>query len=170
MRDDELYSRLKFLQNAIGAIMSPFDAWLTLRGLRTLELRMHQHVTNARAIAQLVKNHEKINQVYYPEFFAGDQGAIVEKQMALPGGIVSVELKPEFDVQKFLAALKYFPLAESLGGVESLIDHPASMTHAAIPRAEREKIGLSDGLFRISVGIENTDDLVSDIQNALDTL
>ncbi len=168
--DDKLYERLKFLQNAIGAILSPFDAWLTLRGLRTLELRMHQHVKSARAIAELLNKHQKIKQVYYPELFTGKQGEIVTKQMALPGGIVSVELKPEYDVQKFLQALRYFPLAESLGGVESLIDHPASMTHASIPRAEREKIGLSDGLFRISVGIENTDDLVADIENALNTL
>ncbi len=170
VHDDKLYERLKFLQNAIGAILSPFDAWLTLRGLRTLELRMNQHVTSAQAIALLLNKHKKIKQVYYPELFTGGQGEIVAKQMALPGGIVSVELKPEYDAQKFLAALKYFPLAESLGGVESLIDHPASMTHAAIPRAEREKIGLSDGLFRISVGIENTADLLEDIQAALDTL
>lgn len=170
VRDDKLYEKLKFLQNAIGAILSPFDAWLTLRGLRTLELRMNQHVTSARAIAQLLNNHVKIKKVYYPELFTDDQGEIVAKQMALPGGIVSVELKPEYDVQKFLAALKYFPLAESLGGVESLIDHPTSMTHAAIPRDEREKIGLSDGLFRISVGIENTADLVGDIESALDAL
>jgi len=167
LNDNELFERLKFLQNAIGAILSPFDAWLTLRGLRTLELRMERHVANARAIAWLLKNHHKIKIVYYPAFFTGEQGRIVQKQMLLPGGIISVELDPAYDVQSFLGNLEYFPLAESLGGVDPLIDHPATMTHAAIPAEERAKIGLSDELFRISVGIENTADLLADIEQAL---
>ena len=108
--------------------------------------------------------------MFYPGLFTGEQGEIVKRQQILPGAIVSVELNDNVDVQKFLNSLKYFPLAESLGGVESLIDHPASMTHAAIPAEERAKIGLSDGLFRISVGIENTEDLVDDIQQALDNI
>ena len=170
VRDDGLYERLKFLQNAIGAMLSPFDAWLTLRGLRTLELRMERHVKNAQAIAELLYKHPKISKVYYPSLFDGEQGKIVKRQMKSPGAIISVELKPQYDVQKFLSKLHYFPLAESLGGVESLIDHPASMTHAAIPPEERAKIGLSDSLFRISVGIENTEDLMEDIRSALDTL
>lgn len=170
MRDDELYARLKFLQNAIGAILSPFDSWLTLRGLRTLELRMERHVKNAVVLASLLASHPKIDKVYYPGQFTGKQGEIVAKQMRLPGAIISIELQPQYDAQAFINALKYFPLAESLGGVESLIDHPASMTHAAIPKEEREKIGLSDGLFRISVGIENVDDLVEDMKSALDGL
>jgi cystathionine beta-lyase/cystathionine gamma-synthase len=168
VRDEELFAKLKFLQNAIGAILSPFDSWLTLRGLRTLELRMEQHVKSARAIAELLDAHPKVKKVYYPGLFTGEQGKIVKRQMKSPGAIVSVELAPQYDVQRFLSALKYFSLAESLGGVESLIDHPASMTHAAIPKAERQRIGLSDGLLRISVGIENTDDLLEDIQAALD--
>lgn len=170
MHDDELYARLKFLQNAIGAILSPFDSWLTLRGLRTLELRMKQHVKNAETLANLLVSHPKIKKVYYPGLFTGEQGDIVSKQMRSPGAIISIELQPQYDAQAFISALKYFPLAESLGGVESLIDHPASMTHAAIPIEERAKIGLTDGLLRISVGIENVEDLVEDLQTALDGL
>jgi cystathionine beta-lyase/cystathionine gamma-synthase len=167
VRDEKLYERLKFLQNAIGAILSPFDSWLTLRGLRTLELRIRQHVASAQAIAELLAAHPKIKKVYYPGLFTGEQGKIVKRQMKLPGAIISVELDPTYDVQQFLQALAYIPLAESLGGVESLIDHPASMTHAAIPKEERAKIGLGDELFRISVGIENTADLLADITQAL---
>lgn len=168
MNDGGLYERLAFLQNAIGAILSPFDSWLTLRGLRTLELRMDRHVASASQIATFLQAHPKIKKVYYPGLFTGEQGKIVKKQMKGPGGIISVELRETYDVQKFLKALKYFPLAESLGGVESLIDHPASMTHASIPKKEREKIGLSDGLFRLSVGIENVEDLLADLKQALE--
>ncbi|HSX09974.1 MAG TPA: PLP-dependent aspartate aminotransferase family protein [Candidatus Saccharimonadales bacterium] len=163
----ELYPRLKFLQNAIGAILSPFDSWMTLRGLRTLELRMNRHVDNAEKIAEFLSKHKKIKKVYYPGQFSGGQKKIVKKQMKRPGGMISVELHERYDVKKFLSKLHYFPLAESLGGVESLIDHPASMTHSIIPKHEREKIGLSDELFRISVGIENVDDLLEDLSDAL---
>lgn len=168
LSNPELYQELKFLQNAIGAILSPFDSWLTLRGLRTLELRMERHVQNASKIASFLDKHPKIKKVYYPGLFTGEQGEIVKKQMKYPGGMISIELKEKYDVQKFIKALKYFPLAESLGGVESLIDHPASMTHGVIPKAEREKIGLSDGLLRLSVGIENSSDLLADLKQALD--
>lgn len=163
----ELYSKLKFLQNSIGAILSPFDSWLTLRGLRTLELRMQRHVDNAEKIASFLDKHEKVKKVFYPGLFTGEQGKIVKKQMKRPGGMISFELKEKHDIQKLISSLSYFPLAESLGGVESLMDHPASMTHGAIPKAEREKIGLSDELFRISVGIENIEDLLSDLKQAL---
>lgn len=164
----ELYEQLKFLQNAIGAILSPFDSWLTLRGLRTLELRMKRHQENAKKIVHMLAKHKKVERVYYPGLFIGEQGRIVKKQMRGPGGMMSIELKKNYNVQAFLKALTYFPLAESLGGVESLIDHPASMTHASIPKAEREKIGLSDNLFRISVGIENAEDLLADLTQALE--
>jgi cystathionine gamma-lyase len=163
----ELYPKLKFLQNSIGAILSPFDSWLTLRGLRTLELRMQRHVDNAEKIAMFLRKQTKIKKVYYPGFFTGDQGKIVKKQMKRPGGMISFELKEEYDARKFISFLSYFPLAESLGGVESLIDHPVSMTHSILSKEEREKIGLSDGLFRISVGIENAEDLISDLGQAL---
>ena len=166
----ELYMKLKFLQNAIGAILSPFDSWLTLRGLRTLELRMARHIDNAEKIANFLNKHKKIKKVYYPGLFTGEQKEIVKKQMKRPGGMLSIELKEKYDVKKFLNSLKYFPLAESLGGVESLIDHPASMTHASIPKEEREKIGLSDGLLRISVGIENIEDLIADLRQALNKI
>lgn len=168
LRDSALYDRLKFLQNTTGTMLSPFDSWLTLRGLRTLELRMKQHTANARAIVEVLSESNEVEQLYYPELFRGEQGDIVNRQMALPGGMVSVEFRPEFDTKTFLQALQYFPLAESLGGVESLINHPASMTHASIPKEERQKIGLSDGLLRISVGIENTQDLVKDVRQAID--
>ena len=164
----ELYTKLKFLQNAIGAIISPFDSWLTLRGLRTLELRMARHIDNAEKIAKFLNKHKKIKKVYYPGLFTGGQKKIVLKQMKRPGGMLSIELKGKYNLKKFLNSLKYFPLAESLGGVESLIDHPASMTHASIPKVEREKIGLSDGLLRISVGIENIEDLLEDLKQALE--
>lgn len=166
--NSEYYQRLKFLQNSIGAVLSPFDSWLTLRGLRTLELRMQRHVDNAEMIAEFLLKQKKVKRVFYPGLFTGVQGEIVKKQMTRPGGMLSVELQEELDIQKFLSRLKYFPLAESLGGVESLIDHPASMTHSAIPKIEREKIGLSDGLLRISVGIENGEDLKRDLEQALD--
>jgi cystathionine gamma-lyase len=168
VNDEALFERLKFLQNAIGAILSPFDSWLTLRGVRTLELRVRQHVANAQAIAELLANHPKIKKVYYPGLFKGKQGEIVKQQMKLPGAIISVELDPAYDVQQFLRSLKLFPLAESLGCIDSLIDHPATMTHAAIPKDDRIKIGLTDELFRISVGIENTKDLLADLSQALD--
>jgi len=164
----ELYTKLKFLQNAIGAILSPFDSWLTLRGLRTLELRMERHIDNAEKIAIFLNKHKKIKKVYYPGLFTGEQKRIVSRQMKRPGGMLSIEIKEKYNVKKFLTSLKYFPLAESLGGVESLIDHPASMTHASIPKEEREKIGLTDGLLRISVGIENIEDLIADLKQAFD--
>lgn len=163
----ELYDQLKFLQNAMGSMLSPFDSWLTLRGVRTLELRMKQHVANAEALVEVLHGHPKVEKVYYPALFTGTQGNIVKKQQSHGGAIISVELAEKYDARKFTDALRYFPLAESLGGVESLIDHPASMTHASIPKAERKKIGLSDGLLRLSVGIENTEDLVKDIRQAL---
>lgn len=168
--NEVLYTKLKFLQNAIGAILSPFDSWLTLRGLRTLELRMERHVYNAKRIAEYLSTHKKIAHVFYPGLATGNAKKIVKKQMKSGGGMLSVEIDPKYDTKKFLGALVYFPLAESLGGVESLIDHPASMTHASIPKAEREKIGLTDGLLRISVGIENADDLIGDLKQALDKM
>lgn len=168
--DKELYTRLKFLQNSTGTSLSPYDSWLTLRGARTLELRVLRQTETAINIADFLNSHKKIKKVYYPGLFVGEQKEIVVSQMSMPGAMMSIELDESYDVEKFLSKLKYFPLAESLGGIESLIDHPASMTHSAIPKKEREKIGLSDGLFRISVGIENKDDLLNDIKEALDSL
>jgi cystathionine beta-lyase len=169
-RDAKLHDLLKYSQNATGSMLSPFDSWMTLRGLRTLELRVQRHVENARQIADMLDKHPKVFKVYYPGLFSGSQAEIVSRQMSLPGAMVSFEIDAKYDVQVFIKALKYFPLAESLGGVESLIDHPASMTHASIPAVEREKIGLTDGLLRLSVGIENAEDLLEDLTQALDKL
>ncbi len=167
LNNQEIFTQLKFLQNAIGSVLSPFDSWLTLRGLKTLELRMERHCQNGLQIANFLNQHPKVEKVYFPGLFEGKQKEIVESQMEKPGGMISIELKSEYDIYAFLKNLKYFPLAESLGGVESLIDHPASMTHGSIPKEEREKIGLSDNLLRISVGIENTEDLLKDLEEAL---
>ncbi len=170
LNNQEVYLQLKFLQNAIGAILSPFDSWLTLRGLKTLELRMERHCQNGLQIANFLNRHPKVEKVYFPGLFEGRQREIADSQMKKPGGMISVELKSEYDIYAFLKNLKYFPLAESLGGVESLIDHPASMTHGSIPKEEREKIGLSDNLLRISTGIENTEDLLKDLEEGLKKL
>lgn len=166
----EMYPRLKFLQNSIGAILSPFDSWMTLRGLRTLELRMKRHCENGEKIAALLVSHKKIKKVFYPGLFTGEQKKRVAKQMKHYGGMVSFELEDTYDIKKFITSLTYFPLAESLGGVESLLDHPASMTHASIPKKDREKMGFNDGLLRISAGIENSEDLLDDLSNALSNL
>ena len=164
---DEIFEKLKFLQNAIGDILSPFDSWLTLRGLRTLELRMERHVDNAVKIVEFLSENDKVKNIYFPGLFTGAQKDIVDRQMKSPGAMISFELKDNVDTEAFRKKLELFSFAESLGGVESLIEHPASMTHAAIPKDEREKIGLSDGLFRLSPGIENTQDLISDLESAL---
>ncbi len=163
----DTFSRLKFIQNSIGAMLSPFDSWLTLRGIKTLELRMERHLSNAESVADFLQKHEKVAHVYYPKFFKGEQKEIVDKQMRGFGGMISIELKDKYDEAKFVDNLKLFPLAESLGGVESLLDHPATMTHGSIPKEEREKIGLSDSLFRLSIGVENVDDLLGDLEHAL---
>ena len=168
--DKELYTRLKFLQNSTGAILSPFDSWMVLRGSKTLEIRMQRHCENADRIVQLFSEHDAVHKVFYPGHGNAQQAKIVKRQMNHPGAMLSFELKDGLDPQVFIRALKYIPLAESLGGIESLLDHPASMTHGAIPKEEREKIGLSDGLFRLSVGIENVEDLVDDITQALNKL
>lgn len=165
--DGNLAEKIKFTQNAMGNMLSPFDSWLTLRGLKTLELRIERHVKNTDVVAELLQTHRAVGRVYYPGYGDKGQTRIVKKQMTHPGAMLSFELKSGLDPQKFIKALKLIPLAESLGGIESLLDHPASMTHASIPKFEREKIGLSDGLFRLSVGIENIEDLSADITEAL---
>lgn len=166
--DKKLAEKIWFTQNAMGNMLSPFDSWLTLRGLKTLELRMNRHIENADAVLKVFQSHQAVSAVYYPGHGDSRQSNIVKKQMLHPGAMLSFELKDGLDPQEFIKALQHIPLAESLGGIESLLDHPASMTHASIPKEEREKIGLSDGLFRLSVGIENAEDLVTDITQALD--
>jgi len=164
--DEGVYQALKFIQNAVGAVPSPFDCFLVLRGLRTLPLRMERHCANAQRVAEYLKAHPKVAKVYYPGLVGHPGHKLAEEQMRGYGGIVSFEL--EGDVEAFLRELKLITLAESLGGVESLICHPASMTHATISPEERRLRGVEENLLRISVGIENYADLERDLENALE--
>ncbi len=167
----ELYEKISFVQNAAGAILSPFDSWLVIRGIKTLEIRMKRHEENAMAIAEFLENHEKIKKVLYPGLKTHPQYPLAKKQMKGYGGMLSFELKGTGkNAIKFVECLKLFTLAESLGGVESLIEIPAMMTHASIPEEEREKIGITNTLVRMSVGIENKEDLLEDINRCLNTL
>lgn len=165
--DQKLYERLSFFQNAVGPVPGPFDCWLVLRGIKTLALRMERHCQNALKIAQYLSNHPKVAQVLYPGLSSHPQHLRAKKQMKGFGGMVSFELKGDLNkAVKFIRSTRLFALAESLGGVESLICHPATMTHASIPREERLKAGFKDGLIRMSVGIEHVDDLIEDLENA----
>lgn len=164
----EMGERLSFLQNAIGAVPAPFDAWLVLRGIKTLALRMKAHEANAIKIASFLETHSAIARVMYPGLKSHPQHTLAKKQMSGFGGMVSVVLKEGLQKAiRFASSTKLFSLAESLGGVESLIEHPAIMTHASIQKEVREKIGISDGLVRLSVGIEDVDDLITDLKQAL---
>jgi cystathionine gamma-lyase len=171
MNNNELYEKLKFVQNAAGAILSPFESYLILRSTKTLAVRMRQHQENAMQIARYLENHPKVVRVIYPGLESYPQHELAKAQMSGFGGMVSVELDvPLGKAKQFVESLKFFALAESLGGVESLVELPALMTHASVPVDERKRIGLSDGLVRLSVGIENVEDLLSDIENALKTI
>jgi len=168
MNDQELYTKLQFLQNAAGGVPGPFDCFLVLRGIKTLAIRMERHAGNALKIAQFLENHPKVRKVIYPGLSSHPQHELAKRQMAGFGGIVTFFIKGGLEAaRKFLERVKVFSLAESLGGVESLIEHPAIMTHASLPKEIREKIGISDELIRVSVGIENIDDLIDDLKNAL---
>ena len=166
--DTEAYEGIKFYQNAAGGVPSPFDAWLTLRGVKTLAVRMRQHCENARRIASFLAAHPNVERVYYPGLESHPDHALARRQMRDFGGMVSFAFKGRReDVDTFVRGLKVFALAESLGGVESLCCHPASMTHGSIPKEEREKRGVTDTLLRLSVGIEDGDDLIADLEQAL---
>ncbi|SHE58776.1 cystathionine gamma-lyase [Psychroflexus salarius] len=168
-KDKQLAEKLHFIQNASGAIAGPMDSFLALRGIKTLHLRMQRHSENAKAIAGFLVQHPSVNQVYWPGLTSHPNHDIAKRQMKDFGGMVSFSLKGDNlnDAIKFLERLKVFTLAESLGGVESLAGHPASMTHASIPKPEREKLGIVDSLIRLSVGIEDDTDLVADLDHAL---
>ena len=170
--DDDLRDKLAFIQNSCGAVPGPQDCFLALRGIKTLHIRMQRHCENGEVIANFLRNHTKVKKVYWPGFQEHPNHTIAKEQMRDFGGMMSFSLKSdsEKDARKFLSEVKVFALAESLGGVESLVGHPASMTHGAIPKEEREKIGLSDSLIRLSVGIENVEDLQADLEQALYTL
>lgn len=169
MNDPALREQLYFIQKSCGAVPGPMDCFLVLRGIKTLHLRMRQHCENGIAIAHYLRNHAKIAKVYWPGFEDNAGYAIAKKQMRGFGGMISFTLKDETveAATKVLSSTKLFSLAESLGGVESLINHPASMTHASIPREERIKNGLSDGLIRLSVGVEDAADLIADLEQAI---
>lgn len=169
--DKELFKKLRFHQNAAGAILSPFDSFLVARGIKTLALRMERHEKNALAVAEFLSAHSKVATAYYPGLTSHPQHTLAQKQMTGFSGMLSFELKGgEAEAKKFLKSLHLFALAESLGGVESLIEHPATMTHASVPPEERKKVGVSDSLVRISVGIENAEDLIADLGQALETI
>ncbi|MEL6559092.1 MAG: PLP-dependent aspartate aminotransferase family protein [Bacteroidota bacterium] len=169
LNDKKLFEELAFIQNATGAIPGPQDCFLVLRGIKTLHLRMQRHCENGKAIAHFLKNHPKVENVFWPGFEGSEQYKIASKQMRDFGGMLSFILKEDSveDAYRVLENLKYFSLAESLGGVESLAGHPATMTHAAIPKEERLKIGLKDSLIRLSVGIEDVEDLIEDLAQAI---
>ncbi|MGH8163743.1 MAG: trans-sulfuration enzyme family protein, partial [Rhodanobacteraceae bacterium] len=167
--DAALHDAIKFHQNAVGGVPSPNDAWLTMRGAKTLAIRMREHARNAQAVAEFLESHEEVDRVYYPGLPSHPQYELAKRQMSGFGGMVSFTLKgPEERAIDFANRMQYFSLAESLGGVESLICHPARMTHGSIPREERERRGVTDGLLRLSVGIEDIDDLIEDLRGALE--
>ena len=169
MNDAGLREKLYFIQKSCGAVPGPMDCFLILRGIKTLHVRMKQHCENGEKIAYWLRSHSKVAKVYWPGFEDSAGYAIAKKQMRGFGGMISFELKndSEAEVKRVLSSTHLFSLAESLGGVESLINHPASMTHASIPKEERIKNGLSEGLIRLSVGIEDADDLIADLDNAI---
>jgi cystathionine beta-lyase/cystathionine gamma-synthase len=166
-RRDDIATRLAFLQNASGAVPGPFDCWLALRGVRTLPLRMRQHDFNGRRIATWLSSHPRVQRVYYPGLPTHPQHDLACRQMSGFGGMVSLDVGDVERARRLVERTRIFALAESLGGVESLIGHPASMTHASVPRAMREAMGLTDSLVRLSVGIEDVDDLIADLDQAL---
>ncbi|GIV26013.1 MAG: cystathionine beta-lyase [Bacteroidia bacterium] len=165
----DLHDKLRFLQNAVGAVPGPMDAFLVLRGVKTLPLRMQKHSENALKIAEFLATHPKVTKVYYPGLLTHPQYLLAKQQMRLPGGMLSFEVKVASveELEGFWRALQIFTLAESLGGVESLINHPATMTHASIPEEQRLALGITPGLLRLSVGVEDPDDLIEDLKNAL---
>jgi cystathionine gamma-lyase len=168
LNDEEVYEAIKFYQNAAGGVPSPFDAWLTLRGIKTLAIRMRQHEENAQAIAGYLVEHPRVEKVYYPGLFSHPDHELAKRQMSGFGGMVSFQLKGSYaDVAQVVRRFKVFALAESLGGVESLVCHPATMTHGSIPKDIREARGLTDTLLRLSIGIEDKEDLIEDLKQAL---
>ena len=169
VKDDDLAERLYFIQNASGAVCGPMDSFLTLRGIKTLHVRMHRHCENGRKVAMYLNNHPKIEKVYWPGFETHPNHHIAKSQMKDFGGMLSfIPTGADYKAAiKIIENLKIFTLAESLGGVESLAGHPASMTHASIPKVEREKSGVVDSLIRLSVGIEDAQDLIDDLEQAI---
>ena len=169
VNDDALYQKLAFIHNSCGAVPGPMDSFLVLRGIKTLHLRMERHCANGEKIAHYLQSHPRIEKVYWPGFESHPNHDIAKKQMRGFGGMISIVFKDKSIEETFRIAssFKVFTLAESLGGVESLVNHPATMTHASVPKAEREKVGVVDNLLRLSVGVEDIDDLLEDLKQAL---
>lgn len=167
VNDDELAQRLAFVQNATGGILGPFDSFLLIRGIKTLGVRMDRHVENAGKAVDYLLHHKAVKKVYYPGL-SDAQGYLIHQSQAKNGGaMISFELHENYNIKKFFSSLKLIALAESLGGVESLVCHPATMTHASIPYETRQKVGITDGLIRLSLGIENIYDLLLDLEQAI---
>jgi cystathionine beta-lyase/cystathionine gamma-synthase len=164
---DELEQQLRFHQNAVGAIPSPFDCWLLLRGIKTLALRVERQSQNAMEVAQALEKNRAVKRVHYPGLVSHPGHAVASRQMRMFGGMMSIEVADEATALRALSRLKIFALAESLGAVESLAEHPALMTHASIPASERKRIGVGDGLIRLSIGVEDVADLIADLEFAL---
>ncbi|WP_251713072.1 cystathionine gamma-synthase [Lactococcus ileimucosae] len=169
-KDTNLAERIGFMQNSIGGVLGPQDSWLVQRGIKTLALRMEAHAANAQKIAEFLEKSPQVSKVYYPGLPTDSGYGIASKQMSGFGGMLSFELQDESKVKYFVESLKYFTLAESLGGVESLIEVPAVMTHASIPKHLREAVGIKDGLIRLSAGVEDIHDLLEDLQTAFETI
>jgi len=167
LNDEEDADWIGFVQNSAGAILSPFDSWLVLRGTKTLALRMEQHDRTGRAVAAFLEEHPKVKKVYYPGSASHPQHALARRQQHGFGGMVSFDVGSLENARKVLESVKLCTLAESLGGVETLISHPATMTHASVDEDKRQRLGITDGLVRISVGIEDTDDIIADLDQAL---
>ena len=167
LNDEEDANWIGFVQNSAGAILSPFDSFLVMRGTKTLALRMEQHDKSGRAVAAFLEEHPKVHKVYYPGSASHPQHALARRQQHGFGGMVSFDVGSLANARTVLESVKLCTLAESLGGVESLISHPATMTHASVDEAKRQRIGITDGLVRISVGIEDTDDIIADLDQAL---
>ena len=170
LNDEEDANWIGFVQNSAGAILSPFDSWLVLRGTKTLALRMEQHDKTGRAVAAFLEEHPKVRKVYYPGSASHPQHALARRQQHGFGGMVAFDVGSLAAARTVLESVKLCTLAESLGGVETLISHPATMTHASVDEAKRERLGITDGLVRISVGIEDTDDIIADLDQALDKI
>jgi cystathionine beta-lyase/cystathionine gamma-synthase len=170
LNDEEDAAWIGFVQNSAGAILSPFDSWLVMRGTKTLALRMEQHDKSGRAVAAFLEEHPKVKKVYYPGSASHPQHALARRQQRGFGGMVAFEVGSLAAAKKVLESVKLCTLAESLGGVETLISHPATMTHASVDEEKRERLGITEGLVRISVGIEDTDDIIADLDQALDKI
>jgi cystathionine beta-lyase len=168
VKDAETAERLGFIQNSTGGVLGPFDSWLLIRGIKTLSVRMDRHLENAAFLADFLRKHDGVTKVYYPGFEDFPGYEIQKKQASGAGAMISFVLSDRYDIHKFFQSVKLIALAESLGGVESLVCHPASMTHASIPRDIRQKVGIVDHLVRLSVGIEEKHDLENDLAQAFE--